>query len=51
MREPGTLEIALAAFAMFFATVGPVDSAVIFAGLTSRQPRSLRSLISGRFAR
>jgi multiple antibiotic resistance protein len=43
MSAPNSLALALAAFAMFFATVGPVDCAVIFAGLTSKQPRASQS--------
>jgi multiple antibiotic resistance protein len=42
MTNPKNFGLALAAFAMFFATVGPVDCAVIFAGLTSKQSRSSR---------
>jgi multiple antibiotic resistance protein len=43
MGEPTNLALALAAFTMFFATIGPVDSAVIFASLTSKQPRQAQS--------
>lgn len=43
MDAPNDLAFALAAFAMFFTTVGPVDCAVIFASLTSRQSRAAQS--------
>ncbi len=46
MRDASISAIALAAFTMFFATIGPVDVAVIFANLTSNQPRSFRSRIA-----
>lgn len=39
---PELLEIALVAFTTFFATVGPVDVAAIFAGLTAGVPASYR---------
>jgi multiple antibiotic resistance protein len=37
------MELALAAFATFFATVGPIDCAVLFATLTSRHDRPAQS--------
>jgi multiple antibiotic resistance protein len=40
MSRQSSIELALAAFATFFATVGPVDCPVIFATLASRQPRA-----------
>jgi multiple antibiotic resistance protein len=40
MTETTHFAIAFAAFAMFFATVGPVDCAVIFASLTSKHSRA-----------
>jgi multiple antibiotic resistance protein len=43
MSEPTNLALALAAFTMFFATVGPVDCAVIFATLISKQSRTSQS--------
>jgi multiple antibiotic resistance protein len=43
MSAPNSFALALAAFAMFFATVGPVDCAVIFASLTSKQSRASQS--------
>src|SRR5262249_4638311 len=36
MKGLSTIALALAAFATFFATIGPVDCAVIFASLTAR---------------
>jgi len=38
--RPANFALALEAFAMFFATIGPVDCAVIFAGLTTKQSRA-----------
>ncbi len=43
MSAPNNFALALAAFTMFFATVGPVDCAVIFASLTSKQSRASQS--------
>ena len=43
MSEPTSFALGLAAFTMFFATVGPVDCAVIFASLTSKQSRASQS--------
>lgn len=43
MSGPTNIGLALAAFTMFFATVGPVDCAVIFASLTSKQSRASQS--------
>ena len=43
MSPPANSALALAAFTMFFATVGPVDCAVIFASLTSKQSRASQS--------
>jgi multiple antibiotic resistance protein len=43
MSAPNNFALALAAFTMFFATVGPVDCAVIFASLTSKQTRASQS--------
>jgi multiple antibiotic resistance protein len=43
MSAPNSFALALAAFAMFFATVGPVDCAVIFASLTAKQSRASQS--------
>src|SRR5581483_815469 len=40
MSESTDFALALAAFTMFFATIGPVDCAVIFANLTSKQSRA-----------
>jgi hypothetical protein len=40
MSEPTNIAPALAAFAMFFTTVGPVDCAIIFASLTTKQSRA-----------
>ena len=40
MSRPADFGLALTAFTMFFATIGPVDCAVIFASLTSRQSRA-----------
>jgi len=39
---PAMLEIGLVAFTTFFATVGPIDAAAIFAGLTAGVPASHR---------
>src|SRR5262249_22635091 len=43
MSGAPSLDLALTAFTMFFATVGPVDCAVIFASLTSKHSRASRS--------
>ena len=43
MSEPTHFALALAAFMMFFATIGPVDCAIIFATLTSKQSRTSQS--------
>jgi multiple antibiotic resistance protein len=40
MSGPTDFGLALTAFTMFFATIGPVDCAVIFATLTSKQSRA-----------
>src|SRR6516225_10975142 len=40
MSGPADFGLALTAFTMFFATIGPVDCAVIFASLTSKQSRA-----------
>lgn len=36
------IEVGLAAFATFFATIGPLDVAIVFATLTGNQPRRAR---------
>jgi len=46
MSSPTDFGLALAAFTMFFATVGPVECAVIFAGLTSRHSRTSRNVMA-----
>ena len=43
MNAPTNFALGLAAFTMFFTTVGPVDCAVIFASLTSKQSRASQS--------
>jgi len=40
------LEIALKSFATFFATIGPVETAVLFATLTPKMPRPERTAIA-----
>jgi len=40
------LEIALTSFTTFFATVGPVEAAVLFATLTPKMPRAERAAIA-----
>ena len=42
MISPSVLETALVAFATFFATIGPVDVAAIFAALTASNPPAQR---------
>jgi len=42
MMTPEMLEIGLVAFTTFFATVGPVDSAALFAALTAGVPANQR---------
>ncbi len=42
------LELALRAFALFFATVGPLDVAALFAALTAGAPDSLRRRTAAR---
>jgi multiple antibiotic resistance protein len=42
----GMLPSFLASFATFFATVGPVEAAVIFAALTPQMPRAERSRVA-----
>lgn len=37
------IEVGLAAFATFFATIGPLDVAIVFASLTGDQPRRART--------
>lgn len=44
------LESALASFATFFATVGPVEAAVLFAAFTSDMPRPKRNAVAWRAA-
>src|SRR5262245_61481103 len=41
-----TLEIALRSFTTFFATVGPVEAAVLFATLTPKMPQAERAAIA-----
>lgn len=36
------IEVGLTAFATFFATIGPLDVAIVFASLTGEQPRAAR---------
>ncbi|CFX00627.1 Antibiotic resistance protein MarC [Candidatus Filomicrobium marinum] len=43
-------EIMLASFATFFATVGPVEAAVLFATFTANLPRSQRNIMALRAA-
>ena len=40
------LEAALKSFAIFFATIGPVETAVLFATLTPKMPRRERAGIA-----
>lgn len=42
------IEIALKSFTTFFATIGPVEAAVLFAALTPKMERSARRLIAMR---
>lgn len=42
----GLLEITLASFATFFATVGPVEAAVLFATFTTDMPRAKRNVVA-----
>jgi multiple antibiotic resistance protein len=44
------LETALTAFATFFATIGPIEAAVLFAGLTTQYSRAERRVIAYRAA-
>jgi multiple antibiotic resistance protein len=39
-------ETAFSAFAIFFATIGPIEAAILFAALTPRFPRRERTMIA-----